>query len=175
MRGAIPPLTPYVFMAWCLVKHRGNFTPRYLYDGNVPSIKLKMSLGRLLSSEATDGLSLGLIIFYVPALTRRLHRGETALHLSENITFLSRDLLHRDTCHQESGPLGFWSYCLYRLSKVGAKTEPYSSPACISRCVESSIETANVLLERIELISFMILVCALTEHHAIKAYWGVEV
>jgi hypothetical protein len=26
MRGAIPPLPQYVFMAWCLVKHRGNFT-----------------------------------------------------------------------------------------------------------------------------------------------------
>jgi hypothetical protein len=25
MRGAIPPLPQY-FMAWCLVKHRGNFT-----------------------------------------------------------------------------------------------------------------------------------------------------
>jgi hypothetical protein len=26
MRGAIPPLLQYVFMAWCLVKHRDNFT-----------------------------------------------------------------------------------------------------------------------------------------------------
>jgi hypothetical protein len=26
MRGAIPPLPQYVFMARCLVKHRGNFT-----------------------------------------------------------------------------------------------------------------------------------------------------
>jgi hypothetical protein len=26
MRGAIPPLSQYVFMAWCLVKHRDNFT-----------------------------------------------------------------------------------------------------------------------------------------------------
>jgi hypothetical protein len=26
MRGAIPPLPHYVFMAWCLVKHRDNFT-----------------------------------------------------------------------------------------------------------------------------------------------------
>jgi hypothetical protein len=26
MRGAIPPLTQYVFVAWCLVKHRDNFT-----------------------------------------------------------------------------------------------------------------------------------------------------
>jgi hypothetical protein len=25
MRGAIPPLLQYVFMAWCLVKHRDNF------------------------------------------------------------------------------------------------------------------------------------------------------
>jgi len=28
MRGAIPPLSQFVFMAWCLVKHRDNF---YLY------------------------------------------------------------------------------------------------------------------------------------------------
>jgi hypothetical protein len=26
MRGGIPPLPQYVFMAWCLVKHRDNFT-----------------------------------------------------------------------------------------------------------------------------------------------------
>jgi hypothetical protein len=26
MRGAIPPIPPYVFMAWCLVKHRDKFT-----------------------------------------------------------------------------------------------------------------------------------------------------
>jgi hypothetical protein len=26
MRGTIPPLPQYVFMAWCLVKHRHNFT-----------------------------------------------------------------------------------------------------------------------------------------------------
>jgi hypothetical protein len=26
MRGAIPPLHQYVFTAWCLVKHRDNFT-----------------------------------------------------------------------------------------------------------------------------------------------------
>jgi hypothetical protein len=26
MRGAIPPFLQYVFMAWCLIKHRDNFT-----------------------------------------------------------------------------------------------------------------------------------------------------
>jgi hypothetical protein len=30
MRGTIPPLPQYVFMAWCLVKHRDKFT-FYLY------------------------------------------------------------------------------------------------------------------------------------------------
>jgi hypothetical protein len=26
MRGAVPPLLKYAFIAWCLVKHRDNFT-----------------------------------------------------------------------------------------------------------------------------------------------------
>jgi hypothetical protein len=30
MRGAIPPLTQYVLMVWCLVKHRDNFTFHYI-------------------------------------------------------------------------------------------------------------------------------------------------
>jgi hypothetical protein len=31
MRGAIPPLPQYVLMAWCLVKHRDNFTFNIAY------------------------------------------------------------------------------------------------------------------------------------------------
>jgi len=31
MRGAIPPLPQYVFMAWCLVKHMDSFTFTYNY------------------------------------------------------------------------------------------------------------------------------------------------
>jgi hypothetical protein len=31
MRGAIPPLPQYVFMAWCLVKHSDNFTSLPFY------------------------------------------------------------------------------------------------------------------------------------------------
>jgi hypothetical protein len=26
MRGAVPPLPQYAFMAWCLAKHRDSFT-----------------------------------------------------------------------------------------------------------------------------------------------------
>jgi len=31
MRGAIPPLPQYFYMAWCLVKHRDNFTFTFTY------------------------------------------------------------------------------------------------------------------------------------------------
>jgi hypothetical protein len=30
MSGAIPPLPQYAFVAWCLVKHRDNFTFTFL-------------------------------------------------------------------------------------------------------------------------------------------------
>jgi hypothetical protein len=30
MSGAIHPLPSYAFVAWCLVKHRGNFTSEFL-------------------------------------------------------------------------------------------------------------------------------------------------
>jgi len=30
MRGTVPPLTPYVFMAWYLAKPKDNFTLPYL-------------------------------------------------------------------------------------------------------------------------------------------------
>jgi len=33
MHGAIPPLQQYVFTAWCLVKHRDNFT--YHFNGEI--------------------------------------------------------------------------------------------------------------------------------------------
>jgi hypothetical protein len=44
MRGAIPPLPQYAFMAWCLVKHKDNFT-FYLYSGLLrrPASKLQVS------------------------------------------------------------------------------------------------------------------------------------
>jgi hypothetical protein len=49
MSGAIHPLPPYAFMAWCLVKAQGNFTlPRCLTN----------TLGRNPSGE-TDSLSTG--------------------------------------------------------------------------------------------------------------------
>jgi hypothetical protein len=34
MRGAIPPLPQYVFMAWCLVMHTDNFTFTLLANTN---------------------------------------------------------------------------------------------------------------------------------------------
>jgi hypothetical protein len=40
MRGAIHSLPQYAFMAWCLVKHRDNFT-FYLYIINIPAEEFK--------------------------------------------------------------------------------------------------------------------------------------
>jgi hypothetical protein len=34
MRRAIPPLPQYVFIAWCLVKHRKNFTFTFTFTFN---------------------------------------------------------------------------------------------------------------------------------------------
>jgi hypothetical protein len=45
MRGAIPPLPQYVFMAWCSVKHRDNFTfIFYLTDQNCTQEEIKSRL-----------------------------------------------------------------------------------------------------------------------------------
>jgi hypothetical protein len=48
MRGAIPPLPQYVFMAWCLVKHRDNFTFIFIkiisYSAYYNSLQLITSL-----------------------------------------------------------------------------------------------------------------------------------
>jgi hypothetical protein len=35
MRGAIPPLSKYVFMAWCLVQQRDNFTFAFTFTFNM--------------------------------------------------------------------------------------------------------------------------------------------
>jgi hypothetical protein len=40
MRGAIPPLPQYIFMAWCLVKHRDNFTFTLLDGGKGSASRL---------------------------------------------------------------------------------------------------------------------------------------
>jgi hypothetical protein len=44
MCGAMPPLTQYIFMAWCLVKHRDNFifTLYYWSRGNSVNIVCRL-------------------------------------------------------------------------------------------------------------------------------------
>jgi hypothetical protein len=42
MRGAIPPFPQYVFMAWCLLKHRDNFIFYSLLQGS----KFRQNAGR---------------------------------------------------------------------------------------------------------------------------------
>jgi hypothetical protein len=69
MRGAIPPLPQYVFMAWCLVKHSDIFTftsSVTLREGNVLSAFENRLVGIMFepkSEELTGGW-------------RKLHNGE---------------------------------------------------------------------------------------------------
>jgi hypothetical protein len=44
MRGAILPLPQYVFMAWCLVKHRNNFTFYSYIHKSISVCKKHMSI-----------------------------------------------------------------------------------------------------------------------------------
>jgi len=44
MRGAIPPFSQYVIMAWCLVKHRVNFT--FTFRGHSTAEALKRENNR---------------------------------------------------------------------------------------------------------------------------------
>jgi hypothetical protein len=61
MRGAIPPLPEYVFMAWCIVKHRDNFTfYLYLLEGEENHETDRVSVTRVLklSSRYSESVSL---------------------------------------------------------------------------------------------------------------------
>jgi hypothetical protein len=53
MRGAILPLPQYAFMAWCLVKHRDNFTFTFISKGKRPLGKnnINIDLGEVGSED----------------------------------------------------------------------------------------------------------------------------
>jgi hypothetical protein len=53
MKGAIPPLLQYAFMAWCLVKHRDNFTFTTDWD-NIQGSSVGVSLGYELDDRGLD-------------------------------------------------------------------------------------------------------------------------
>jgi hypothetical protein len=54
MCGAIPPFPQYVFLAWCLVKHRDNFTFIYSKAQTSSWMKVLWSLGLLNSYLFAD-------------------------------------------------------------------------------------------------------------------------
>jgi hypothetical protein len=59
MRGSIHPLLLYVFMAWCLVKHRDNFT-FYWQDLSIDGrIILKESKGKKVGRCGLDSSGSG--------------------------------------------------------------------------------------------------------------------
>jgi len=62
-----------------------------------------------------DGLSLTLIDLYVPTLTLRLQRGDTALNFSQNLTLFAICCIYTCIIGKEGyvDPLGFESCRLY--------------------------------------------------------------
>jgi hypothetical protein len=62
-----------------------------IYEGDIPSIQCKVSLGRPKLMRKVGGLSLIVIGFYFPALTQCFSSTETSLQLSENITLFVTD------------------------------------------------------------------------------------
>jgi hypothetical protein len=65
MRGAIPPFLKYPFMAWCLVKHRDNFTFTLL----AVKVCITCAVGRVPLNN-TKGRN---ILVSVPEETRNMH------------------------------------------------------------------------------------------------------
>jgi hypothetical protein len=64
MRGAIPPLPQYAFMAWCLVKHRDSFTCTFIITvlqlgGGVGGFLTPQHEEPTLLQNVTQGLGIG--------------------------------------------------------------------------------------------------------------------
>jgi len=77
MRGAIPPLRQYAFMAWCLVKHRDNFIIAF-YGRNhkmkgtidIASLNnIQMNITSAVEFEASNLRGLRLIFFHCSSTT----------------------------------------------------------------------------------------------------------
>jgi hypothetical protein len=101
-----------------------------------PPVQCEMNFRRSESERQVDGSSFIFVDFNFPALASRLNWIETALQLSDNITFAICGI-HTSVIRKE-GQMNTW--CLgvsfiYILLNVGVKTEPWGTPACISLSV----------------------------------------
>jgi hypothetical protein len=68
MRGAILPLPQYAFVAWCLVKHRDNFTFCFIRHTAVTNIEGFLKIRKLDASfEAFTALKAKVVVFRVMA------------------------------------------------------------------------------------------------------------
>jgi hypothetical protein len=79
MRGAIPPLPQYVFMAWCLVKRSDSFT---LPGANPAVLHTSSSRGTCLSTRKTDILPSYHIVSHAGLLLLATVLSGTELHYS---------------------------------------------------------------------------------------------
>jgi hypothetical protein len=111
------------------------------YKGNVLSFQCKKSLDRSASMGEVDGPYLTHIVF----MYQRSHHD--SFEVRPCCSFL-----------RVVWPPGVWGISfIYRLYRVWTRTEPFGTPACISRGEYSSPTTVipNLLLEKNELISLI--------------------
>jgi hypothetical protein len=87
MCGAIPPLLQYVFMAWCLVKHRDNFTFTFYHIFRVTKLRKMRLMGHVAYTvmEKTTGRPRSRREYYIKMDHReRLYEGWGELSYSES-------------------------------------------------------------------------------------------
>jgi len=66
MRGSIPPIPQYLFMAWCLVKHRDNFTfTFYIYDLLISSSACLVVAMKLKDKQAYRFRAVATLLYYI--------------------------------------------------------------------------------------------------------------
>jgi hypothetical protein len=115
--------------------------------GSLPSFLCKKNLDWYAWMGEVDGPSLIFFDFYVPALTPRLHWGETALQRSENITIFAICCIY--TCI--IGKKGFGLYHLYKSCIGEGPRRNLVAPLLVY--FEMWTITPNFLLERNQLVS----------------------
>jgi hypothetical protein len=93
MRGAIPPLPQYAFMAWCLVKHRDNVTFTFTLSILSDDHKLHIYDVNYLLIPADIGSATGQFVVV----------GRRGLHLVADRVFSRRDLFRGSRRHPSTG------------------------------------------------------------------------
>jgi hypothetical protein len=173
MRGAIPPLPQYVFMTWCLVKHRDNF---YLLQMRACSLHREMkNVYKHLVGYPKEKRLLGKHRCRWGIILKCIKN--TLLHA---VIYLVKDLYDSDkranrmvrclkVCSLILLTAGVWRFYSVSPNKFRNSSRPLppiSIPVPFLRTRIQVPHHKDVLVKTVKLS------LCLTKHHAIKTYWG---